>query len=472
MSITSMTFLFIFLPIALAIYYFVDSKVKEVILLILSLFFYAIGSAEYIILFSFTLLLTVLIARWISNCPDKSKKQKSLLFCGIVLNTGLLVYYKYTSFLLSAWDNLSSKEMQIKDIALPLGISFFTFKSISYLIDVYNQKAVLAENPLHDALYLSFFAQIQSGPLSRYNDMALEGKRKFDFDLFSEGVYRFLIGFNKKILIANVLSNITSEIFNAPFENFSTAYAWLGAISYSLQLFFDFSGYSDMAIGMTEMFGYKCPENFNYPYITDSVAKFWRRWHITLSEWFRDYIYIPLGGSRNNNNWRVYFNLFIVWLLTGIWHGPTWNFVVWGLGYFAAISLERLFNLPGRLKSKPEKIIYRVLVLLFINFQWVLFNSTSLISGLRFIKRMILPYTHELADMRTLFLIKDYRFFLIIAIVLCTPIIPKIGCKLENSRIAYIIYEILISLIIVGAFVWSISFVVAGQNNPFTYANF
>ena len=358
------------------------------------------------------------------------------------------------------------------ELALPLGISFFTFKSISYLVDVYRKKAALTDNPLHDALYLSFFAQIQSGPLSRYHDMTQFNQKKIDFDLFSDGVYRFLAGFSKKILISNVLSNITTEIFKAPFENFSTSYAWLGAVCYSLQLFFDFSGYSDMAIGITQMFGYKCPENFDYPYMTDSVSKFWRRWHITLSEWFRDYIYIPLGGSRNKRKWRVYVNLFVVWLLTGIWHGAAWNFVVWGLGYFVVISLERIFELPGRLKSKLGKILYRICSLLFINFQWVLFRSESLLSGLRYIKRMILPYTNEVANMRTLFLIKDYWFFIVLAIVLSTPIVSKLGCKLEKNKIVHTIYEILIALLVIGGFIWSISFVVAGQNNPFAYADF
>ncbi|MGM9669538.1 MAG: MBOAT family O-acyltransferase, partial [Faecousia sp.] len=259
---------------------------------------------------------------------------------------------------------------------------------------------------------------------------------------------------------------------NTPFENFSTSYAWLGAICYSLQLFFDFSGYSDMAIGITEMFGYKCPENFNYPYITDSVTKFWRRWHITLSGWFRDYIYIPLGGSRNKQRWKVYCNLFIVWLLTGIWHGAAWNFIAWGLGYFVVISLEKLLNFPGRLKTRIGKVIYRIFTLLFINFQWVLFNSTSLISGLRFIKRMILFYPNELTDMRTSFLLRDYGFFIIIAIILSVPVVPWIGCKLKDKKSMYTVYEVLLSLIIIGAFIWSISFIVAGQNNPFAYANF
>ena len=470
MSITSMTFLFMFLPIALALYFFVDNKMKELFLLVLSLIFYAIGSVEYFVLFSFAVLSAVLIARGISRCSDK-KVKKVLLVVGITINVALLGYYKYGSRLL-IWENLSSGGATIKDIALPMGISFFTFKSISYLVDVYKEKVVLSANPLNDALYLSIFTQIQSGPLSRYNDMNYDVQKKFNFSLFSNGAYRFIVGFCKKILIANVLSKITIEIFHAPFETLSTSYAWLGSICYSLQLFFDFSGYSDMAIGMTEMFGYKCPENFNYPYITDSVSKFWRRWHITLSNWFRDYIYIPLGGSRNNNKFRVYFNLFVVWILTGVWHGASWNFIVWGIGFFVVIAFEKMFDLPGRLKSKLGKIIYRVFSLVFINIQWVLFNSTDLQSGIRFIKRMVLPYANDLTNMRTLFLIREYGFFIIVAIILSVPTVPTISHRLKKYNTLYTVYKILMAVIVLSAFIWSISFVVAGQNNPFTYANF
>ena len=467
-----MTFLFIFLPIALVLYHITPGKLKEFLLLAISLIFYALGSVEYIALFTFAIVLTVLIGRGIDICSGNKTIRKCLLFTGISINIALLGFYKYTNFAISTWNDLTSGEIALRDIALPLGISFFTFKSISYLVDVYKKKAKLTKNPLHDALYLSFFPQIQSGPLSRYNALTKATPKRFDFDLVSDGIYRFMIGFSKKILLANVLSKITVEIFNAPIETASTIYVWLGSICYSLQLFFDFSGYSDMAIGLTEMFGYKCPENFNYPYITDSVSKFWRRWHITLSEWFRDYIYIPMGGSRGESKWRVYFNLFVVWLLTGIWHGAAWNFVAWGLGYFVVISFEKFFNLPGRIKSGFGKILYRILSLLFINFQWVLFNSKDLLSGLRFIKRMILPYNNDLANIRTLFLMKDYSFFILIAILLSTPIVPVISRKLEKKKTARILFETVMALIVIGAFLWSVSFIVAGQNNPFTYANF
>lgn len=471
MSITSMLFLFVFLPVSLAIFYITNDKAKEYVLVVISVVFYALGSIEYMYLFLTAILLTVLLGRGI-HYYENVVTRKIFLITGILINLGILGYYKYTDFALITYGNLTSTEVQLKGLILPLGISFFTFKAISYLVDIYKGVAKLEISPIHDALYLSFFAQIQSGPLSRYNETKLLNDKAFQIDLFSDGVQRFVIGFSKKVLIANVLANITTEVFETPFENFSLAYAWLGAICYSLQLFFDFAGYSDMAIGLSAMFGFHCKENFNYPYMTESVTKFWRRWHISLSEWFRDYIYIPLGGSRTEKKWRVYFNLLIVWLLTGIWHGASWNFVVWGLGYFVAIAFERITNLPGKLKTKTGKIVYRVLTLIFINFQWVLFNSTDLISGIRFLKRMFVCKTNELADLRTLFLIKDYGFFILIAILFSFPIVPVLNEKLNKHQFVYVIYEVVKTLIIAFSFIWAISFVVAGQNNPFTYANF
>lgn len=290
--------------------------------------------------------------------------------------------------------------------------------------------------------------------------------------LFSDGVFRFLIGFNKKVLLANILANITTEVFSNSFDNFSSAYAWLGSICYSLQLFYDFAGYSDMAIGISEMFGYRCMENFKYPYTTESVSKFWRRWHISLSQWFRDYIYIPLGGARSPKRIRVYFNLFVVWLLTGIWHGSAWNFVFWGVGYFVLIAFEKATGLPDKLRTKVGKSIYRILTLIFINCQWVIFRASDLMTGLRFLKRMFIPTINGLADLRTMFLIKDYFAFILAAIILCVPIVPWIDEKLEKKKWAKYTYEIVIGILTVLLFVWGMSFVVSGQNNPFAYANF
>ena len=251
----------------------------------------------------------------------------------------------------------------------------------------------------------------------------------------------------------------------------STLYLWLGAICYSMQLFYDFDGYSDMAIGLSEMFGYRCTENFDYPYMTESVAKFWRRWHISLSSWFRDYVYIPLGGSRCKK-WRTYFNLFAVWALTGIWHGAAWNFIFWGIGYFIVIAFERATGLPDRLKTRFGKFIYRVLALLFINFQWVIFRAASLQSGLSYIKRMVVYTPNTLADKRALFLMKDNWVFILVGILLCFPIVQYLEKKLESRKRLLAIFHIVVGVIVVFGAVWSVSFIISGQNNPFAYANF
>lgn len=469
MSITSLLFLFVFLPLSLGIYYISNDRFKEFVLLGISLIFYAIGSIDYILIFVVTIAVTVVIGRTIAFCNILILK-KILLFLGVLFNGSILLYFKYINLLIKTWIQITTIEVDKYERILPLGISFFTFKAVSYLVDVYYGKAELDENPFHDALYLSFFSQIQSGPITRYNSMSTVDIG--NTNLICDGVVRFIVGFNKKILLANVLSNITSEVFSTSLDKFSTPYAWLGSICYSLQLFFDFSGYSDMAIGISEMFGYRCIENFNYPYMTESVSKFWRRWHISLSEWFRDYVYIPLGGSKTQHKWKVYFNLLVVWLLTGIWHGATWNFLVWGLGYFVVISLERLSGFPKRIKTSFGKTCYRILTLIFINFQWVLFNSKSIIDGLRFIKRMVIYKSNDLATNRTLFLLKEYVVFIAIAIILCFPVIPWLEEKLSKNKIYYLFLEIVEIIVIVFAFVWALSFIVAGQNNPFAYANF
>ena len=476
MDMTNIIFLFLFLPVSLVLYYLVRNEVKEYVLMIISLIFYACGSLEYLVLFIISMSFNIVLGRKIHSTNDPKLIRKMLLICGIVLDAGVLVYYKYSGFAISALRGIS-KDFEIYNILAPLGISFFTFKEISYLADIYMGKAILDDNPVHDVLYFSFFAQIQSGPITRYNDMrpvkvTKEDDQNRQFDLFADGVYRFIIGFNKKILLANNLSNITRETFSASMADMSIGYAWLGAICFSLQLYYDFSGYSDMAIGITQMFGYRCPENFVYPYFTESVSKFWRRWHISLSAWFRDYIYFPLGGSRVDSKWRLILNLFVVWLLTGIWHGANWNFIIWGLGYFVLISFEKFTGIPDKFKLGISKAIYRILTLMFINFEWVIFNSDSLRDGLRYIKKMIICPSNPLADARTLFLIKDYFVFIICAVIFSFPVIPYIEKKMSVSRCKQYVWEMVYMGVNIFLFVWAISFVISGRNNPFVYANF
>lgn len=468
MSFTSIIFLFWFLPLSLILYYLVKDDKKEYLLLAISLFFYACGSIKHFFLFLVSLVINVVLGRLLAKVKEPRSLRTLMLSVGVIFDVLFLGYYKYSDTVFSLLGSLANHETASRNVLLPLGISFFTFKEISYLADAYTGKSILSPKPTHDALYFSFFAQIQSGPIARYTDQ----KCRPGFDLFAQGAYRFIVGFNKKILLADMLSHITAETFAAEYADMSVGYAWLGAICYSLQLFFDFAGYSDMAIGISQMFGYPCPENFNYPYMTRSVSEFWRRWHITLGAWFRDYIYIPLGGSRVSSRWRRYFNLLIVWILTAVWHGTGWNFAAWGLGYFVLIVFEKETGLPQKLRTPLGRLVYRFFTLLFINFQWVLFRSDSLKAGAGYIRSMFLCRPNALADSRAMFLIKDYSVFLFAAIVLCFPIMPWLEKRCRQHKMSHMMWELVLLLLNSVLFIWSVSFVISGQNNPFAYAGF
>lgn len=460
MAITDLGFIFVFLPVSLILYYISESRFKEHILIAVSIFFYACGSIKHLILLLVSMIINICISYYISRHKNLVGGGKIALLIGVAYNILILGGYKYLGFM-------------PRNTIPPLGISFFTFKAISLLIDVYRNEIEVV-NLKQAVLHMSFFAQIQSGPISRYNDM------KRHQDLFNygkevwgdltEGIYRFVVGFSKKILVANLLSNVTRGIFSIPFEANSTSLAWLGSVCYSLQLLFDFEGYSDMAIGISRMFGYYCPENFLHPYMTSSVSEFWRRWHVTLGAWFRDYVYIPLGGSKKGKG-RLFINLLVVWLLTGIWHGAKWNFIFWGIVYFAVIFFEKTFDWPKKFKSRWGRFGYRIITLLFINLQWVIFNSYNLHNGLLYIRIMFVPERNGLADLRSAVLLKDYWIIILIAVFLCCPA-KDWFCKKCKSEIVFkmgkLIYPIVLSIL----FVLSLSFIVSGQNNPFAYANF
>lgn len=475
MNLTSVFFVFFMLPIFLVIYYLLGKRYQREVLLILSLLFYACGSMRYFLLLVISTITTLLCGRLIKRYRE-NKIGKWLLTIGIVYNIVILFYYKYLGFVIGNINSLFKTDISYADRILPLGLSFFTFKAIAFLVDIYKGKVDAKGMIVNGALYLTFFAQIQSGPISRYSDLhkSIERQRNTDVMLadLSNGIYRFVIGFNKKILIANMLDTITREIFSMQIADLSTGYAWLGAICYSLELFFDFSGYSDMAIGLSRMFGIYCPENFDYPYITASVSEFWRRWHITLGAWFRDYVYIPMGGSRTGNNGRLIFNLLVVWALTGVWHGADWNFIVWGLGYFVVITFEKLTQFPNKLKAGISRILYQIFVLIFVNFQWVLFRADGLQHGLQYIKTMLCYTAKEMSDERALLLLRENSVFIVLAIILSMPIVPFIKKKMQHNKQLEMVCGIIYYIAVAIAFVMAIAFVVAGQNNPFAYANF
>lgn len=474
MAVTDLMFLFWFIPGALLVYYITRGKCREYVLLAVSLFFYACGAPDYLFLLLLSLIINIFTGYLIAHFREKIRVARFLLAMGVIYNLAILFFFKYFDFVMLNLSKVFQQNYVSQNLLLPLGLSFFTFKAISYLIDTYTGKIEVNNGVVKAALYMSFFAQMQSGPLSRYNDMfgrkdkCQEGR----FSLFSEGVYRFVIGFNKKILLANTLANITQEAFDWGIKGeLSTGFAWFGAVCYSMQLFFDFSGYSDMAIGISQMFGYRCPENFNYPYMTSSVSKFWHRWHITLGAWFRDYVYIPLGGSRVDTKFKLYRNLFVVWFLTGMWHGANWQFIFWGVTYFCVIAIEKTFDWPNRFKLRFVRILYRLCVIVFVIFEWVIFRADGLKAGLEYAKVMILNTPNSLADLRGIFLLKDNLVFVIVGILLCFPIMPVIEKYLKKTEASTVIWNIGI-LANVLLFLCAISFVVAGQNNPFAYANF
>ena len=473
MQFTNLTFLFVFMPMLLATYYVVKQEYRKYVLLVFSLLFYTCGASFFLVPLVTLISINYVIASLIvllKRGEDERKKSviKALFALGVCIDLSILVYYKNADTIakiIHLPNNVGSTEA---NLLIPLGISYFTFKAISYLADVYVGK--IKNVSFSDmGTYLTYFAQIQSGPISRFG--TFQSSYSFNKQLFGEGAMLFMMGFSKKVILADSLCNIVNEVFDSPEVLQSTSLAWVGAVCYSLQLFCDFSGYSDMAIGIGNMLGIECEKNFDYPYATKTVSGFWRRWHISLGSWFRDYVYIPLGGSRVKP-WRMYFNLFIVWMLTGIWHGSGLRFIAWGLGYFVVISFEKKTKLYEKLKSPVMRVLYRICSLLFINFQWVIFRSGSLTNGLKHIKTMVM-YTYSYAySRRAWFLLKDYWFFVILAVLFATPFYKVMRERMSAREEYSKTFGTVSGIVIVLSFVFAISFIISGQNNPFVYGNF
>lgn len=351
MLFSSMTFIYFFLPIVLLLYFVTKKELHNPILLIASMIFYAWDEPKYLAI----MLLTIVINYLGAILIDKySNRKKQILLLTILTNLGLLVYFKYFNFIVDNCNNLFHSNISVLDIVMPIGISFYTFQALSYVIDVYRGECKVQKNIYKIALYICLFPQLVSGPILKYHDVADQiDSREINFDKVKTGVQRFIIGLSKKVLIANTMGAIADKIFVQDPHNFSHAVAWIGSVTYTIQLYFDFSGYSDMAVGLGLIFGFKFMENFNYPFVAKSVTEFWRRWHISLSTWFKQYVYIPLGGSRCSKLKKLR-NLGIVFLLTGIWHGAEWTFVVWGIYHGFFIIIENIFNIK-EFENKPHK---------------------------------------------------------------------------------------------------------------------
>ena len=464
MVFSSLTFLFLFLPLAVIPYYIWNNRTwRNGLLLVLSLFFYAWGEPKYVVMMVLASLIAYLGG--LGMASSQGKKKKVIFLTAVVLIVLNLLVFKYTNFF---WDNLSglfSIDKEIRQIALPIGISFYTFQILSYVIDLYFGRVALQRNFFHLLLYVSFFPQLIAGPIVRYSTIEEEIlHRKESWEDVEAGLKRFILGLAKKVLLANNAAAIAEIIYNGNVEVYGTAMYWLAAFAYTMQIYFDFSGYSDMAIGLGRMFGFHFLENFNYPYVSKSATEFWRRWHISLSSWFRDYVYIPLGGSRVSKAKWVR-NILVVWGLTGFWHGAEWNFILWGLYYAALLVLEKF--VLGKLLDKlptPVRWLYAFLV---VNLGWVLFNLVDFSQLSHALRTMFLWQPTSLAQvLATDSAVLYGLLYLPICFLLSFPVFPKLPRK--EGPVWALVYDALYGIL----FLTCIVCIVSSVYNPFIYFRF
>ena len=464
MLFPSNIFLFCFLPVVLVLYYggchiLLRNNItaKNILLLIASLIFYAYGEGWFVLL----LVVSMVMNYGLGLLIDRAQQQKKLfLILALLCNLGLLFVFKYLDFVLINCNRFFHTDFPLTKLELPIGISFFTFQAVSYIADVYRGAAKVQKNPIKLGLYISLFPQLVAGPIVRYDAIEKQmDERTETYPMFGDGVVRFIVGLGKKVLLADTMALFAGRILTtASVGNaLSVSMAWLGAIAYTLQIYYDFSGYSDMAIGLGKMFGFTFMENFNYPYIAKSVSEFWRRWHISVATWFRDYVYIPLGG--NTNSWKTYRNIFIVWLLTGIWHGAGWTYIAWGMLYFVVLVFERLTGL-GRTRKLPA-VVAHIYTMFIVIIGMVIFMAPSLSIGMRYVGNMIGIGAAGWLDSTTLFYLKDNWIFFILSVLFVTPI----GKKLEKvSRL----HQLLLGLVLI----LSIIYIIKGNYSPFIYFSF
>lgn len=468
MVFSSMLFIWLFLPLLLAIYFIADKKFKNIILLIFSLIFYAWGEPIYILLMIFSITLNYIFGLLIDKYKNKSIK-KILLLLTIVIDIGILGYFKYFNFFIEIINSIFGRAVfNFKNIALPIGISFYTFQILSYIIDLYRNKIKVQKNILNLALYISFFPQLIAGPIVKYKDIDKEiAKRYVDITKFSYGIKRFIIGLSKKILLANTLAITADAIFDSNLELINTPIMWIGAIAYTLQIYFDFSGYSDMAIGLGSMFGFTFMENFNLPYISRSVTEFWQRWHISLSTWFKEYIYIPLGGNRVSKA-RNCLNIFIVFLVTGLWHGASWTFVLWGVYYGILRILEKVFLAKYLEKSKVLSHVYTIIAFII---GWVMFRANSVSNAID-MYRLMFSFDFSKTYFLTQHIVNNqFVFVLIVSILFCGPI-QIIFKKLKEKNNKSTVYGYLQTILLLVLLVLCIMELASSSYNPFIYFRF
>ncbi len=464
MLFSSPIFLFLFLPLTLVVYYLSPNKIKNLVLLIASLFFYTWGEKTLVIL----IILSGLIDFICGLIIEKYHKKIGLII-SLSFNIGLLLYFKYAGFLsesLSEAFQFTAPNL-FTNIILPLGISFYTFQTMSYSIDVYRGKIKATTNLINFLTYVSLFPQLIAGPIVRYSDIEKEIKeRKVSVNLFYQGVQRFVIGLAKKLIVANNCAFLADGIFAMHNDEKSMLIAWLGLIAYGFQIFFDFSGYSDMAIGLGKMFGFNFPENFNFPFISKSIQEFWRRWHISLSTWFKDYLYISLGGNRITVS-RTYTNLSIVFFITGLWHGANWTFICWGLFHGLFILVEKWFLLD--LLERENRLLSHLYLFLIVTISWAIFRSDTILDAGYYLKQLLDFNTTTNFNYLNFYLTNEVKIAFVLAIIFSTPFFTL---RLKNTLATFKYYNVLQPVGVIGLFLICYFYIAADSYNPFIYFRF
>ena len=457
MLFSSIPFLYYFLPCVLVLYFAMPAKLKNFILLIFSLLFYAWGEPRLVLL----MLITITVGYVLGILTEEhSRYKKVYLTLAVLLSLGTLGYFKYADFFIANFNAVTGLSIPLLKVSLPIGISFYTFQLLSYNIDVYRGEVAAQKNPLYLATYISMFPQLIAGPIVRYQDVATQlVDRKHSVDKAVVGIRRFVLGLSKKILLANVLGELC-EIFRQS-QDKSVLFYWMYAIAFALHIYFDFSGYSDMAIGLGKIFGFDFIENFNYPYISKSITEFWRRWHISLGNWFRDYVYIPLGGSRVNVG-RRFFNIFVVWMLTGFWHGAAWNFVLWGLFFAILLVIEKVYLLKYLQNAKLWNHAY---VIFFVVISFVIFNATSLHQIISDISGLLGLGNIPVVSAEAIYYLKSYGIIFVLAVIGATPFPKKTIEKIKVAKYLEPVLLVVLSIVVTA-------YLVDGSFNPFLYFRF
>lgn len=466
MLFSSLSFLYVFLPLVLILHYLLPKAMKNAILLVFSLAFYFVGEQELVLLMLLSALLDFFCSLAIEHLRGNQSAMRLFLMLSILGNLSLLGYFKYADLIINSINAILDTQLRFLEIALPIGISFFTFQTMSYTFDVYRGDVKAERNFLDFFTYVTLFPQLIAGPIVRYQTVAIELKsRKIDFAAFGSGVSRFCMGLGKKILIANTLAG-ACKIYGQMSEK-TVLMTWIYAIAFSLQIYFDFSGYSDMAIGLGKMFGFSFPENFNYPYIARSATEFWRRWHMTLGGWFRDYVYVPMGGNRVPVV-RYFLNILVVWFLTGLWHGAEYNFILWGL-YYAILLLVEKFLLKKLLQK--GKVLPHLYLMIITIIGFILFDASSIAEAIRTCGRLI-GIGSVFTNVISTYYAKSYALIIVIASILSTPLLQDAYHAVaanKKAAIARNILEPLVSMLILAI---STAYLVDGSYNPFMYFRF